>query len=273
MKDKAILFIAAAFLFGTLVCERLRAQQPQMEYDYHLPGLDANSKTRVRPPVAREPRVIDKGPLALTAQDLNYYASLLAEPNTGLIRLFPRINPKSAFAYAGERPKINGEGAYFSFHYRAHEYGWGSDLQLEAVQNFKGTPRGMIELPPRYTFSVGLAGADFGMLTNIGDVPLTDLTASDSRVAYLLTYRAPQAESEARAEFQRFGRGVILDGVTYNRVLPCEVSATYLLRSINYDRSDVLVAFHVDRRDPDGSVVIAWELLKSYPVTQLARNK
>jgi hypothetical protein len=50
------------------------------------------------------------------------------------------------------------------------------------------------------------------------------------------------------------------------------VGATYILRSIDYSESDVLVAFRVVRRDTDGSVIIAWKLLRKYAVPQLARN-
>src|ERR1051326_8299754 len=144
---------------------------PNNDYDYHLPGLDDYGKAKSEAaPVKREPRVIVHGPLALSDQDRANYASLLAQPNTGLLRLLPRTNPTSAFAYPGERPGIRGEGAYYSFHYLAHEYGYGSDLQLEAVGEFKGTAGQVVELPPHYTLQVGFAGANFGMLTNIGDI-------------------------------------------------------------------------------------------------------
>ena len=274
MKSKLVLLVAVPLVFGTLICRRVPAQQPELQYDYHLPGLDDESKARSKnlPLVAREPRVIEKGPLALTVQDRDEHTSFLAEPNTGLIRLLPRTNPKSAFAYAGERPALTGGGAYFSFHYRSHQYGYGSDLELQAVQEIHVRNAIQTEMPPHYILSVGFAGADFGMLANIGDVSLTDLTAFDSRAAYLLLYQTPRAESQARAEGQRFGLGTTIDGRTYKRTLPLEVNATYLLRSIVYDRSDVLVAFHVERQDKDGSVIVAWKLLKSFPMTQLARN-
>ena len=63
--------------------------------------------------------------------------------------------------------------------------------------------------------------------------------------------------------------------------LPVDVNATYLLRSINYGKplfvpnppehtignsrkTDVLVLFRVVRKETDGSVTIAWKLLKKY---------
>ncbi|HBB94128.1 MAG TPA: hypothetical protein DC054_01945 [Blastocatellia bacterium] len=274
MRLLSSLFVAAIFMLGTMsIAYGQEATPPPGGYD-HLPGLDDSSNSRSNPSApAREPRVVDKGPLALPDQDRSDYADFLAQPNTGLIRLLPRNSPGSAFNYTGERPLIHGDGAYYSFHYRAHEYGYGSDLELSMTQEFNGTSKGLIELPPHRNFSVGFAGADFGMLANLGDVSLTDLTAADPRVAYLLSYETPRAESEARPEYQRFGRGVTADGQTYKQTLPLQSQATYLLRSINYDVSDVLVGFHVVREESDGSVIVAWKLLKSYPTPQLARDK
>ena len=243
--------------------------------DYRVPRLNDTLPRleRARTGPRSEPRVMNHGPLALADPDQANYAALLSQPNTGLIRLLPRVNPTSVFAYSGRRPEIRGDGAYYSFHFRAHEYGYGSDLELQAVGEFNASAGRLVELPPHYILSVGFAGADFGMLTNIGDVPLTDLSTIDARVADLLAYRAPHVESLARAEFQRFDRGVSIGGQIYKSTLPLEANATYLLRSINYDVSDVLVAFHVERQDGDGSVVIGWKLLKAFPMTQLTRNK
>lgn len=52
--------------------------------------------------------------------------------------------------------------------------------------------------------------------------------------------------------------------------LPARVNDTYLLRSISYSESDTLVAFRVVRQDEDGSLIIAWKLLKQYPPPDLA---
>src|ERR1051325_7460731 len=253
-----------------------RPDPPRPIPDYRVPRLTDQLKELGRSPTTTtrsEPRVLTKGPLAVSSQDRANYAGFLAQSDTGLIRLIPRINPRSAFAFSGRRPSIRGEGAYYSFHYRAHEYGYGSDLGLEAVPHFKGSPGRMVELPPKYILLVGFAGADFGMMTNIGEVSLSDLTIADPRVAYMLGYKPRRPESKARAEYVRFGQGVTVDGQTYKKSEPLQVNATYLLRSINYDVSDVLVVFQVVRRDTDGSVILSWKLLKKYPTPALARNK
>ena len=102
------------------------------------------------------------------------------------------------------------------------------------------------------------------MLTNLGDVPLEDILLKDPRADFISTYTAPREERRARAEAWRFAGGVKNHDQLYRKHLPVVENNTYLLRSIVYDRSDVLVAFRVVRKDTDGSVIIAWKLLKKY---------
>jgi hypothetical protein len=221
-----------------------------------------------RLPVSREPQVVMKGPLAVSDRDRADHAAFLNRPNTGLIRL---LSPRVSQSSLNRQPpvKINGDGAYYSFNYRSHEYGYGSDLQLTTgfvVTN--GVPQ-----PPHHELSVGFAGADFGMLTNLGSTPLETLTVDDARANFMRAYKPPQAESKARGEYHRFQLGVTIGNATYKSKLPIQIGATYLLRSIVYDKSDVLVAFQVVRQDPDQSFIIAWKLLKQFGTPALNKSK
>src|SRR2546426_3683609 len=102
----------------------------------------------------REARVLKKGLLAPAANDREALAGFLRESNTGLIRLLPRELYDSGRYHVEKRLKIQGGGAYYSFANLTHVYGYGSDIELDHNK-----------------LSVGFAGADYGMLTNIGDVP------------------------------------------------------------------------------------------------------
>jgi hypothetical protein len=253
------------------------AQQPNNPpFDFPAHGKEPPERTweeenrRLR---LREPRIIEKGPLAVPDRDRIAYASFLAKPKTGMIRLLPRINPRSVFAFSGKRPPINGGGAYYSFYTRSHDYDAGADLEFSMTQVIEGTVNRVTELPPQKYFSVGFAGANLGMLANIGDVSLADLTVEDPRLAFIAAYETPSAESRARSEKKRFGQGLTIDGQTYKQRLTVQLKATYVLRSINYDESDILVGFQVVREESDGSLIIAWKLMKSYARPQLARNR
>lgn len=236
-------------------------------------------------PVA-ESRVKRKGPVAPAEEDRLKYASFLSQSGTGLVRLLPRWVKTN---YGPQPPEwhardfgINGGGSYFSFYYRTHEYGRGSDIEL----NRRLLPDGNVygdhdelrkdlkpygdEGPPSVaSFSVGFAGADFGMITALGEVPIESINLDDARLEFLLKYRPPRPEPEARCEYRRFGTGVVDHGHLYKNRLPIQTGGSYLLRSIIYDKYDVLVAFQVVRQEADGSVTIIWKLLKKFNRTDL----
>lgn len=250
---------------------------------------------------------LEKKFLAPAEEDQLQYAAFLREPNTGLIRLLPRERFDVAISNAqhkartetpasfqrnslailpqassGDVPSVNsdnstsladvprldaqtprvraavltrGGGAYYSFVRLTHDYNYGSDIELTKGQ-----------------FRVGFAGADFGFLTNLGNIPLETLDLNVPAVAQLMTYAPPKRDPEARQEYRRFAQGAEIEGISVKSRMPVKVHSTYLLRSVNYGQSDVLVAFHVVRKDSDGSVVIVWKLLKKYSTPQLARN-
>jgi hypothetical protein len=186
--------------------------------------------------------------LAIPSEDREAFAEFLAEPGTGLVRLLPRE------AWDGKL-SMRGGGAYYSFTRLTHEYGYGSDISLE--QN---------------NFSVGFAGADFGFLVNLGNVPLESVTLTTDGVRYLAAFNAPGAEPGARAEQRRMSMGFEVEDWTYKSRLPVFTKQTYVVRSVDYGTSDVLVAFRVIRKDSDGSVVLLWKILKKYSKPELERT-
>lgn len=208
----------------------------------------------------REPKVVKKGILAPVASDVAQHQFLLSKNNTGLMRLLPRERFDWGVYGVPKKVDIRGGGAYFSFHYRSHEYGYGSDLSYE---------QGLLQ--------VGFAGADYGMLTDLGDTPLDSISAEDPRASFLLNYKPPRNESEARSEAKKFSQrgwtAFTVDGVTYQSRVEAVENHTYLLRSINYRTSDVLVAFRVVRINDDGGLTIAWKMLKEYRPTILIPDR
>lgn len=193
--------------------------------------------------------------LAPSEEDRAAYVEFLSQADTGLIRLLPRdVYDSEVYKKNNKTLTMRGAGAYYSFARLTHEYGYGSDLELQAGH-----------------FLVGFAGADYGMLVNVGDLPLEQIVLDHPRVRFLAEYTPPAKEPDARKEARQSGQGFTVDEVRYQSRLPVEVKSTYILRSIGYSTSDVLVVFKVIRKDTDGSVIILWNLLKKYPVPQLAR--
>jgi hypothetical protein len=205
---------------------------------------------------AREPQVIKKGPLAPPTADRIAFTTFLKDKNTGLIRLLPRELFESEMNHGKKKSISSGGGAYYSFGHRTHAIGFGSDLGFDHNH-----------------LSVGFGGFDYGMMTSIGDPPLEEISLADMRTRAIAAYRPPRTQTAARDEYRRTKstEGITFDGLPYHSRLPVQENSTYLLRSISYRGSDVLVAFRLVRKETDGSVIIAWKLLRQYPAPKLER--
>ena len=194
---------------------------------------------------------LEKKVLAVADTDREEFAAFLSQPQTGIIRLLPRE------IYDGNKKRglaINGGGAFYSFALSTHEYGQGSDICLEQGD-----------------LSGGFAGADYGMLLNLGDVPLDQVNSENMAVRALLEYMPTSAEPDARKAQRALWQGMDLSGAIFKKRLPAKVSNTYLLRSVVFDRYDIAVAFRVTRKDTDGSLILLFKVLKTFPKPELER--
>jgi hypothetical protein len=166
--------------------------------------------------------------------------------NATALRLLPREK------YDGKMI-TRGGGSYYSFTKNTHEYGW-SELGLEQGK-----------------LKVGFAGADYGFLLDLGDTPLETLTTESDRVSFLAAYKPPPRMTEIRAEQTKAHKYETPDA-TYVNYLEARVSHTYLVRSISFDVSDVLVGFRVIRKDADGSLILFWKTLKTFKKPAIVRE-
>jgi hypothetical protein len=202
-----------------------------------------------------ELNALEKTFLSPSEEDRNSYAAFLHTPDTGLMRLLPRETYDDNANKDRQRIVTRGGGAYYSFTRLTHEYGYGSDIEL-----YDGH------------LSTGFAGADYGLLIDIGDVPLETVNLETPAANIFAAYNPPSEEPKVRLEQRRFQMGADLQGISVSRRVPMKLNSTYVLRSVNYRESDVLVAFRVVRIDSDKSAIILWKLLKKYPTPQLAYN-
>lgn len=267
-RPRALRFCLCGALLLVLTASAVAARAQNKTDDATPKKAEGGASAKPRQPTAEAPRNKDEGRGGLAAEvekkrndlseseklllspapeDQEAFADFLKQPRTGLVRLLPREIFQDKLA-------LRGGGAYYSFARLTHEYGYGSDIELQ-----------------RDHFSTGFAGADFGFLVDLGDVPLEGVTRDTFGVREMNEYKPPAAEPKAREEYRRFGQGFQAEGFTYKSRLPVRVDNTYALRSINYNDSDVLVAFRVVRKDSDGSVVLLWRLLKKYSKPTLER--
>ena len=195
---------------------------------------------------------LEKRVLAVSDGDREEFAAFLSQPQSGVIRLLPR---ETYDGNAKRRLAISGGGAFYSFARSTHEYGQGSDIALEQGQ-----------------LSVGFAGADYGLLLNVGDISLDQVASDHVATRALLDYAPPIKEAEVRGEYRKLWQGIELSGFNFKSRVPAKVSNTYLLRSISIDRSDIVTAFRIVRKDTDGSLILLFKVLKKFPVPKMERT-
>ena len=111
--------------------------------------------------------VLEKQLLAPSAEDQAACAEFLAQPETGLIRILPREKFESSSSNKSGLT-LRGGGAYYSFSRQTHEYGYGSDIELQGGY-----------------LSVGFAGANYGMLLKLDGGRLEDVSIELPGVRFL----------------------------------------------------------------------------------------
>jgi hypothetical protein len=188
-------------------------------------------------------RALEKNFLAPDASDLKQ-----AQRNFGVFRLLPRERFEN-------RLRISGGGAYYSFSSLSHDYQEKPQISLQ--NDF---------------LKVGFAGADYGLMRDLGEVSLNNVTPEIEAVRYLLNYSPPTTETEVRQE-QRGAASYGINGIYYSDRIPAVVGRTYVLRAINFDKSDILVALKIHRKDSDGSLIIFWKYLEQFPVPSFNRSE
>jgi len=157
------------------------------------------------------------------------------EGNATAVRLLPRETYDTSFT------SIRGGGSYYSFFYRIHDYGYGSDVGLEQGR-----------------FRAGFVMAD------LGDVPLSSVSRTTKGVSGLANYALAKSPDFTLEYNQAASNSLKLEDTTYSLGLKAVVGNTYIVRSISPDYYDVLVAFKVLRQDSDKSLILLWRLIEQY---------
>ncbi len=149
---------------------------------------------------------------------------------------------------------FQGGGSFYSFTTGSHDYQ--KIAQIGLAQN---------------NLDVGFAGADYGFINDLGEIPLADITDEKAEVNFLVNYKPPTDEATIRIEQRRAGDYKV-DNISYKNSLPAIVGHSYVLRTIIFGSADILVAFKVYRKDTDGSLIIFWKTIKNFEKPLIARN-
>lgn len=160
-----------------------------------------------------------------------------------------RLMPREIFGRNIVSPA--GGGAYYSFTTKSHDYGKSPLISLE--QN---------------SLHSGFSGANYGLLADLGEMPLSKVTSETPETAYLLKYRPATNIIDARAE----KRNTWAESLTYKGRVSAVAGHTYVLRAIDYGNADVAVAFRIVRKDADGSLIVFWKMMGDFGKPMLDPN-
>lgn len=154
---------------------------------------------------------------------------------------------------------LRNSGASYSFYFRSQDYGYYSNIIFH-----------------KQMVSAEFVGENYGFVKDLGKVSIKNISSNQDN--FLLNYVPPTNEPDVRKEQTKI-RYYEINGQVYNKYevngqiykdgLSAIVGHTYLLRSINFDESDILVAFTISRQDSDGSLIILWKLLEQFDTPKI----
>ncbi len=194
------------------------------------------------------------------------YAEFLKDDETGLARIFPDVNcDKGKVVSVQELERcanmipIRGNASFYSFRNKTNlnDNGRWADIQFSDGK-----------------FVVG-SKTVFGVIAEIGDVSLANVTLKSDALAFLKEYEPKTKVSKVKEEEMAFAAGVGANGLTYALAAPLKLNSVYVLRSVAYrlkedddedlldNRLDIIVAFKVVAKENDGSLILLWKELKS----------
>ena len=170
------------------------------------------------------------------------HRDFLKQPDTGLLKLLSPGGADYRISY-----EVTGRGTRYSFTHKTHLVHDGSDLAIE-----KGF------------FKSGFGNFGIGILVNLKDVKLEDVTIETKGVKFLADLAAPKDLIEGHALWNKSYAGFSEGDQHYRNQLPIVVGNTYVVRAINDRKSDVLVAFRPMSQDKNGTVILLWKKLKAF---------
>ena len=229
--------------------------------DWYRPPALPNRRTE--PPSVLEfaPNSKEKRLLAVAPEDLQTHAAFLRGRDTGAFRLLPFI-PRGKVVSANS-PDIEWRKGFSAF---ASEYSFAKKKHGHGVNGWGTASFGWAELRLRNgLFSTGVMDQSLGLLVQLGDLPLEDVTTSTGGVAELIQLAPPDNEAGKVVLYRKLFTGYRVNGFAYASGMVARVNTTYVLRSILNKRVDHLVSFRVVRLSPDEGVTIVWKRLEEYP--------
>jgi hypothetical protein len=225
--------------------------------------------------IYRKPTAKELAAIAPRSGVEDRFHDFLAGQNTGIFKLAPdhkcEENTKVISA-TDDCLKYTMPGAGSSYSFRAGTYRIRDLADLNYSDNMLRISGMMMQ----------------GMFVNLGDVPIETVSLESKGLTYLADFKPVTDFERAREIDNEIVAGLTRDGFLYKRSLPAVDDTTYALRAVAYrgklmrsvrgipynefdfdKRRDVIVAFRIAYRDPDGGLTIIWKMLSSAEAPKL----
>lgn len=230
-------------------------------------------------PLYRKPTKEELKTLAPNAEDIRKYADFLKNEKAGITKLavdFGCADNPSVVVATPDCLLYTMPGAGSSYSFRVNNYRLRRLADLTFTNNSFQTTGVLTH----------------GILVNLGDVALEQISLQTKGVKFLLDFPPTIEYEQATATESRLIAGIEQNGFVYRSGLAAEENRTFFLRSIAYrgaslraiqgvtyneldfdKREDIFVAFRIIRKDDDGSITILWKELDSKKSPKITREQ
>lgn len=245
---------------------RFEALKSVGEYSRNVKSWSRTAAIQTVSNIYRKPTKDESKLLTADKEDLKKYAQFMRQSNTGLTKL---IIDRGCADYtivlnvSAECLKYTMPGAGSSFSFRTESY------RVRRLSDLTYREDGF--------YSSGILA--HGIIVNIGDIPLEQVTDQSNGLKFLKDFETASDYKKAEDIDGQIDDGIENNGFFYCRQVIAAENATYVLRSIAYrgsyyramqgfvydeldfdERRDMLVAFRIVRRDNE-SLTILWKIL------------
>lgn len=217
-------------------------------------------------PFRKKPTKEQKKLLVPKTEDLSKYGNFLAHPKTGIVKLLPDAGcEENTMVVSAAETCLNAVPNASLYSFREEEH--------------TEPPLADIRMKNGFFISDGILSQ--GILTNLGDVTLEQISLASDGFEFLRKYEPHIFKKEAQKQHLEMVSGVTAGKYEYRKIHSIVENSTYAMRVIAYrgilmrsfrgfhydllggdDRMDLTLAFRVVRKEDDGSVTLVWKELE-----------
>lgn len=221
----------------------------------------------------------EKEKLAPNAEDKLKYASFLKDDKTGIFRLMNDVecaeNLYVIRVDEGCSEFIQGS-SFYSFRKKEYTSAHLSDIRFKD---------GLLITDAVFSQNI---------LVRLGDVSLENVALNSDGMKFLTDFVPEELNTKATKQYVEIVKGIRSNKYEYRKAIPAIINNTYAMRIVAYrgnlykrfhgwaydllagdNRSDLIVAFRIIRKDSDGTISIIWKELerKKSPKIKYERKK